>query len=224
MANKIKELRKENNRLDEKLNKEYQDVLTDMIVYIRGSKINEYNQELVYQDLVTMMLDSQERKQEVKELIGEDYKEFCDNILSEIPEETKEEKYITRIRNGLLYFSVIFSMFLLMKIKDIIGGNITFKEIPITLGELIIGFILIVIAILMVEYISKNSFKIENKKEKFIKFLVLWIIFMAVIVIPIFIKGVIITLPLIMYISLLLLALIVYRLLDKYLEKIMIRR
>ena len=224
MANKIRELRKENNRLDEKLNKEYQEVLTDMIVYIRGSKINEYNQELVYQDLVTMMLDAQERKQGVKDLIGEDYKEFCDNILSEIPEETKEEKYIAKIRNGLLYFSVIFSIFLLMKIKDMIVGKITFKEVPITLGELISGFLLIVIAIIIVEYVAKSSFKIENKKEKFINFLVLWVIFMSVIAVQVFIKGVIITLPLIIYISVLLLALIVYGLLDKYLEKIMIGR
>lgn len=220
MANKIRELRKENNRLDGKLNKEYQDVLTDMIVYIRGSKINEYKQELVYQDLVTMMLDAQERKQGVKELIGEDYKEFCDNILSEIPEETKEEKYIARIRNGLLYFSVIFSIFLLMKVKDIIVGNITFKEVPITLGELISGFLLIVIAILMVEYISKYSFKME----KIIEFLCLWIMVMVVISVQVFIKDVIITLPLIIYCSLLLLALIAYRLLDKYLEKIMVGR
>lgn len=220
VGNKIKELRKENNRLDEKLNKEYQDVLTDMIVYIRGSKINEYNQELVYQDLVTMMLDAQEHKQEVKELIGEDYKEFCDNILSEIPEETKEEKYITTIRNGLLYFSVIFSIFLVMKIKDIIVGNITIKEVPITLGELISGFLLIVISNLMVEYVSKYSFKME----KIIEFLCFWIMGTAVIAVQVFIKDVIIILPLILYISLLLLALMAYGLLDKYLEKTMVRR
>lgn len=224
MANKIKELRKENNRLDEKLNKEYQDVLTDMIVYIRGSKINEYNQELVYQDLVTMMLDVQERKQEVKEVIGEDYKEFCDNILSEVPEETKEEKYIAVIRNGLLYFLVIFSSLLLLKIYDMIVEKITFKEVSITLGELISGFLLIVITILLVKNFAENSFKIENKKEKFISFLLLWIICISIVVIQVFINDVIIILPLIIYISLLLLALIMYGLLDKYLEKIMIRK
>ena len=224
MGKKIRELRKENNRLDEKLNKEYQDVLTDMIVYIRGSKINEYNQELVYQDLVTMMLDAQERKQGVKELIGEDYKEFCDNILSEIPEETKEEKYIAVIRNGLLYFSVIFSSLLLVKIMDMIFGKVVFKEVYLTLGELISGFSLIVIAILLVKNFAKNSFKIENRKEKFISFLLLWIISISIIVVQLFINDVIIVLPLIIYVSLLLLALIAYVLLDKYLEKIMIRR
>ena len=45
MNKQTKELLKENNELEKTLDKETVDILTDIVVYIRGARISEYNQK-----------------------------------------------------------------------------------------------------------------------------------------------------------------------------------
>ena len=220
MASEIKRLRKENNKLDKKLNKEYRNTLTDMMVYIRGSKINEYNQELIYSDLVNMMLEAQNRGEDVRSLIGGDYKNFCDNILMEIEMETPKERVITKIKNGLLYFTVIFLVLLFPKIPRIIDGGISLDSIPLTLGEVAGGLLIVSVAIFIVEYICRTSFE-ESKTKKFGSFIFLWLVFVAIIGIQVFYRSIALSLSLTTYLIILLVAYTIYKVLDIFLENIM---
>ena len=58
MIGKSKALLKQNNQREKELTKENNQVLTDMVVYLRGSDLSDYNQELVREDLIEMVLDA----------------------------------------------------------------------------------------------------------------------------------------------------------------------
>lgn len=65
MNKKTKEILKANNEREELINEENDKVLTDMICYLRGSNISEYEQELVRADIIEMVLDAQERGENI---------------------------------------------------------------------------------------------------------------------------------------------------------------
>lgn len=69
MNKKTKELLKANNKREELVNEENDEVLTDMICYLRASNVSEYDQELVRADLTEMILDAQERGEDIKKTI-----------------------------------------------------------------------------------------------------------------------------------------------------------
>ena len=54
-------LRNENNKFEEKLSKETNDVLTDIVVYIRSTSISEYDQERVRRDIDEMLFEGERR-------------------------------------------------------------------------------------------------------------------------------------------------------------------
>ena len=61
MRKKTKQLLEENNRLEEALSEESKTLLTDMVVYLRGSRISTWEQEQVRRDMTQMLLDAQAR-------------------------------------------------------------------------------------------------------------------------------------------------------------------
>ncbi|MFV0364855.1 MAG: hypothetical protein ACK5LL_17455 [Suipraeoptans sp.] len=94
MGNKLNELRRINNELDGEIYKENQPIFTDMICYIRSANISELSQEMVRRDLSEMVLSAQSRGEKIDDVIGGDFKEFCDDVISNLPSRTKKEKWI----------------------------------------------------------------------------------------------------------------------------------
>lgn len=92
MNKNVKKILKENNELEKKISKESQEVHTDMIVYLRVSHLSQYNQEVVRRDITNMIIDGEKRGETIDEIIGEDYKSFCDEIIKVFPPKTKKKK------------------------------------------------------------------------------------------------------------------------------------
>jgi len=80
MNKQIRELNRINNNLDGLLYSENNPAMTDIICYLRGANISKYNQEIIRQDLLEMVLSAQERNENIQTVIGTDYKNFCDEI------------------------------------------------------------------------------------------------------------------------------------------------
>lgn len=55
MSKRTKELLRANNALDAQLNKDNQQMMTNIVVYIRSANISEYEQELVRRDVMAML-------------------------------------------------------------------------------------------------------------------------------------------------------------------------
>ena len=74
MRKKTKLLLEENNRAEEALSEKGQELLTDIVVYLRGSRISTWEQEQVRRDITQMLRDAETRGEQAESVIGPDPK------------------------------------------------------------------------------------------------------------------------------------------------------
>ncbi|CDG00942.1 Putative Uncharacterized protein [Clostridium chauvoei JF4335] len=150
-----------------------------MIVYLRGSDMTEYNQELVREDLIQMIIDGQNRGDDIQKVIGENYKEVCDEIIETMPKKTTFEKVIGIVEMST---SSIWILGMVYIIRLAIGNFITHNEswnFSLSIGDIINILIVISLANIFVNYICKTS--LNNKKEnKVVSFLKTWVVCMLI--------------------------------------------
>lgn len=158
MKNKAKKLRDENNRLEKRLNVDVNDILTDIVVYIRSCGISDLNQELVRRDITQMLINGQERGESPAEVIGDDYKAFCDSVMAEMPKLSTKQLIMTAIRDVLPAFMILFAAWAFMTaIKQALSGEAWYIT-PLSISNVIIGAALLAAAAMTAVYITKNSF------------------------------------------------------------------
>ena len=107
MNRKTKKLLQENNLLEGQLTPENNRTMTDLIVYLRASNTTAYQQECVRRDITEMVLEGQRRGETMEAVIGEDYKAFCDAVLSEVPKRTAGQRILSALGCGCLYVDVL---------------------------------------------------------------------------------------------------------------------
>lgn len=171
MNKQTKELNRINNELDKQLNAENNRVLTDMICYLRVANISEYNQEVIRQDLLEMILSAQKRSENIQTVIGEDYKVFCDNIIASMPPQSIKEKILGVLDTIFLCTSILGAINIITSrdtiflIRNIITGEPLNFQIAVSIGSLISYGIIIAASFCIVHLICKTSFKRVKKKK-----------------------------------------------------------
>lgn len=103
--NRVKELIKKNNEREKVMLNENVQIYTNMIVYLRGSELSDYNQEVVREDIIALILEGQDRGDSIQKVMGENYKEICDEIIDAMPKKTKKEKNTRILPNSIQCFS-----------------------------------------------------------------------------------------------------------------------
>lgn len=172
MSNKLEELRKLNNKLDKKINEENQPLFTDMICYIRGANISALSQEIVRQDLSEMVLSAQSRGENISDVIGGDFKEFCDEVISNLPPRTAKEKWIERLdifcscMPVLGTINIVFSLDFRNIINNIILKQSVNYNIGVSVGMIIFIFVIMIAAVFIVDRITKNALKRERDSNR----------------------------------------------------------
>ena len=149
MNRNLHELRKENNRLDEALCKDYQSLMTDIVCYLRGANISELQQESVRYDLTVMLLDAQQKQLPLTEVFPKDYKAFCDTIIAELPPRSRREKLQERLNIACLLFAVLGVINLFISrdgIQALLKLNIK-ATYSLSLSTLLLDFLLAICAI-----------------------------------------------------------------------------
>ena len=199
---KSKKLLKENNTLEKNLSKDSNEVLTDIIVYLRGCDISEYHQEEVRRDLIQMIADGEKRNEDIRNIIGEDYKSFCDEIVKSFPPRSKKEKFLEWLSIILQSLSTLSLIWLCYSITLVLTGldsTISIYKLPVTLGQIIIAIFIIFFSISIVNFICKTAFNKSNKanniKSFFIAWLILFLILGSVVLIGCFLKTVLFYIP-----------------------------
>ncbi len=171
MDKKTKQLNYQNNKLDNQINPENQEAYTDMICYLRGSSISEYDQEMVRQDLLEMILSAQGRNENIKSVIGEDYKSFCDKVISNLPPKSIKQKIIDSFDLICWCLSILLTINIVLTdetatlIHNLATGKPLYFNISFSVGNLISIVLILILAVIMVEVIAKNSFKIGKNKH-----------------------------------------------------------
>lgn len=183
-------------------------------MYIRGSHISEYQQELICKDITNMMIEGQHRGLDMHDVIGDDYKEFCDNIILEIPKPTSLEKILLTFSELCLYACMVISLCIFTSLLNLIK-DYTFPLLSTTLARFITQVIIVLFAIVVVNYICHNSFE-TNEKNSRIKFICTVILAIIMIVLShLFLRDIIISFSFYVAMSVFVVMFIVYKVIDE---------
>ena len=135
--NKIKEILKSNNELTRNLTPDNFKIMTDLVVYLRVSRISDDRFELIRQDLLDMALNAQERNEPLSDVFGTDYKSFCDEIIS-----NEKSEWLKKVVKGLPYLPTLFGLLAVLLVDDmqLISEDERIKGINVEIGERVAGF------------------------------------------------------------------------------------
>lgn len=182
---KAKEIIALNNEKQTQLNTENEQDFEDMLVYIRVSSTkSEQQTEEVLLELLEHILLAQNDGKNVRDIFGDDLKGYCQDLIGEIPKETKKKQFKFGLRIILIFLAVaslfngvsdlgLYYIFGLGKIDSIyyLGSSI-----GIILINLVIAFLGIV---LVFSWIKSTLFQ-KNKKTKKREFFELWLIMVVI--------------------------------------------
>ena len=160
---RTKQLLRENNAFERALTPEFNQVLTNMVVYLRSAPVSEYNQELVRRDIGRMFLDAQQRGDSPADVIGEDYKQFCDQVLAEVPRLTVRERVLDGLSTGLLCTGVWGVIWLVNRglVTWLRPGAVCWSPWPtlaVTVGDLLATAIILAAAWYLFRSVSRTAF------------------------------------------------------------------
>jgi DNA-binding ferritin-like protein (Dps family) len=165
-----KKLNQHNNELEKQINTESQEAFKDISCYLRGADISEYNQEVVRQDLLDMILSAQKRGENIQSVIEVDYKDFCDDIIANLPPKNIKEKVVEFLDILCLCLSILCTINIIMAdetialIRNFATGKILSYGISISVGSIISAIFIIIMAMIIVKFITKNAFYIGKKE------------------------------------------------------------
>lgn len=194
-----KQLLKKNNSAEKAIYDENKEIYTNMIVYLRGSDLKDYNQEVVREDIIELIIDGQQRGDDIQKVMGDRYKEICDEIVEAMPIKTRKDKVMEFLEMSL---NALWILGILAIIKNLIIGLIseaTGFNFTLTVGDIIAVFVIILIANAIVSYITKTAFD-TKKDKKIVSFLKTWlictVILGAIILSSIFFRTIVAIIPL----------------------------
>lgn len=176
MNKQTKQLLNENNTLAKQLKENYSSVLTDIVVYIRSANISEYQQEVVRRDITQIMVDGTRRGDSPENIIGEDYKVFCDNVLGELPKIKTTHKIITFVRTAFCCLALLITIRFCFVLIDLFLGETTWPYFPVTTGDLINIGLIICFSIAWVQALCKNAFNASSNNKLILSLVVMMLV------------------------------------------------
>ena len=128
-------------------------------------------------NLIAMILDGQERGDDIQKVIGENYKEICDEIIAEIPKKTVKENVMYAL---MLTLDIVWIVGIISVIKTLIfmlAQNSKDMTFVFSLGDLISWGMIVFVAYLVVYYICSTTFREkERETNKVLSFIIIWFI------------------------------------------------
>lgn len=176
MSKRTKELLRENNAWEKKmLSKENQDVMTDIVVYLRSAPISEYEQELVRRDIAMMLAEGQADGRSAEAVLGDDMQAFCDEVIAAMPKLKRGDHVLASIHDLLLGVLVLLAIWVADGVIASLAGTPTLPYLPLTLGDALAGVLILAGAVALFNLISKGSFRMDNKLLYVVIFAVIFV-------------------------------------------------
>ncbi|MGF6375423.1 DNA-binding ferritin-like protein (Dps family) [Clostridiales Family XIII bacterium PM5-7] len=177
MSKESRRLAKENSSMEKQIFKENDEDYTNIIVYLRGAGLSDYSQEEVRRDILNMVLEGQSRGQTMGEIIGEDYKRFCDNVINEFPPESSVEKFLDNI-SLLLSCTVVLGAISIIKtfFQNVMREENIFAY-SLSLADVLNFIIIVGIAYGVVMITIKNSLSVKKVdiKSPVLRIALIWV-------------------------------------------------
>lgn len=217
MNKSTKLMLKKNNSRDKEISDENLETYINMIAYLRVSDLTEYNQEVVREDIIELILDGQQRGDNIEKVMGGNYKEICDEIIDAMPRKTKKEKVLDFIAISLNPLWILGIIAVINNLIEGLSGGKSKLTFIFSVGNIISTIIIIILSNMIVWYFCKNSFH-EKQTRKKILYLKLWALFSVLIAIAvlavIYLDFVILDIPLIIAVIVVLLIFIVSKIVN----------
>ena len=165
-----------------KIDPKYDDLITDVVVYIRLGLTGEDGEEAI-NDILEILLGAQSRGEKLESIIGEDYKGFCDEIINSymcsnnLYSLLKFKEIVWIVLKSLPFFIAIDCIFSIGKaevftIENLLKDNYTLGIMPI-----ITAFACIPVIYFIFNYISENSFRNNKVRNKLLVIIYITYIF-----------------------------------------------
>lgn len=194
MKAETRRLLKENNEREKAINSENNKIYTDMIVYLRGSQLTMFNQEQVRADFINMIIDGQNRNDDINAIMGRDYKKVCDEIIDALPPKTTAQKVWGTVSTASIITSIILFIW---TVQDIIYNAVDKNELTlsITTGRLVGGLLIVAAAIVIVEMTCRHALSDESRMSTFKLFWVFFAIFGCIVAVMYLLQTELCTIP-----------------------------
>ena len=215
MRKKTKQLLEENNQAEKALSAEGRELLTDVIVYLRSSRVSTWEQEQVRRDITQMLLDAEARGEEAKAVIGPDPKAFCDSVIEALPPMPRWERILCTLRDGLLALVVLLVIWLVFGTIEGLLGMGSWPELTLTLGQFLSGVGILLMAFGVVYWICRGSFSAGKKKGPWI---LLFVLFFGLLCLGFFLRQPLAALPFPVAAGVIVVLFLIYKILDARLD------
>ncbi|WP_425539526.1 hypothetical protein [Microaceticoccus formicicus] len=170
---KLGELRKLNNRDEAKISNKNKEKYDSMILYLRGSKINEYHQELIRQDPISMILGAEERGESLKRVFNGDYKATLDEIIASAPVQDTKERFIYNLSMLFFVAFVLLGVIFVMKTIAQFRDNEPLRYV-LLLGDLITFLITGFASVVVLNALTSGVVFSKNQSQK--NNIILWVV------------------------------------------------
>lgn len=186
--NKLKKQLKMNYENMMKIDEKYQDLVTNIVTYIRV-ELNSVDAEEAINDVNDILLGAQSRGEDLNEVVGE-YREFCKDIIGAYMGDDKWyslKGYIYDFGGMAIYMLVFFIALDIISsiptIKPLTLSNILNMSYTISLAPIISCIIALVFSIGTTKYMCTNTKEsIKESNKEFIRAVIVYSIVIAIMV------------------------------------------
>lgn len=151
MTRQTQLLQDENERSSDQLSRPTEQVFRQITQYIRTAPINGYQQECIRRDILQMLLDADTQGRTAEDVLGADYRAFCDSVIAEAPPLTSRERLLIGLRGALLTACFLIIYWLIPVIWQL---RQSWPVLPVTVGNLV-GAALIVLIMLTLALLTR---------------------------------------------------------------------
>lgn len=151
MTRQTQLLQDENERSSDQLSRPTEQVFRQITQYIRTAPINGYQQECIRRDILQMLLNADAQGRTAEDVLGADYRAFCDSVIAEAPPLTRRERLLIGLRGALLTACFLIIYWLIPVIWQL---RQSWPVLPVTVGNLV-GAALIVLIMLTLALLTR---------------------------------------------------------------------
>lgn len=167
---KIKSLKKENKNILLSLSGNNYDNAYSLLTYIRKSNINDYDKELIINDIYNIILEAERRGENLSKSFDNNLKKTADEAISEARIKSSKEKFLVLIKS--IVVNIIVSLILYVILDLTFFGN--FTKINFNIGVFSSMLLYLFIRDIATKYIEGLRIK-HNKRYFLIDFIVFYI-------------------------------------------------
>lgn len=156
MTRQTQLLQDENERSSDKLPRPTEQIFRQITQHIRTAPINGYQQECIRRDILQMLLDAETQGRTAEDVLGADYRIFCDSVIAEAPPLTHRERLLIGLRGALLTVCFLIIYWLIPVIWQL---RQSWPVLPVTVGNLVGAALIMLIMLtlaLLTRYFSRG--------------------------------------------------------------------